>query len=111
MSCPTCGDSNTEHIRAIWMEYRSAVSDIESIAEAKSTLRTFFSDGDEWTDQDEKIGSAMSALDSVTMTLIDLAGKHKEAHSRATAEHQTQMEVDAAVAEQLNEIKAEESAK
>ena len=111
MACPSCGDSNTDEIRAIWQEYRSTIDDIENIAEAKSLLRSLFSDGEGWTDQDERIGNALCCLDSVTMSLVELAGKHKEEHSRAKAEHRTQMEVDAAVAEQLNEIKAEESAK
>ena len=109
MTCPTCGDSNTEHIRAIWREYQSAIRDIENIAEAKALLRTFFSDGDDWTDQDERLGNALCGLDSVTMTLIDLAAKHKAAHSAAADEHTAMMQAEAAAAEAINEAKAAES--
>ena len=110
MPCVTCGDSNTEAIREIWRQYRSVVSDIESIAEAKALLRSFFSEGDDWNDQDDKIGHAMSGLDSVTMTLVDLAGKYKAEHKSAMDADIKRLEVEAATAEAINEAKAAVSA-
>ena len=110
MTCPTCGDSNTDEIRAIWREYQSAIRDIENIAEAKTLLRTYFSKEDNtWTEEDEKIGSALCGLDQVTMTLIDLAAAHKGRHTAASAEHDAMMQASAAAIEAMNEAKAAES--
>lgn len=106
MPCVSCGDSNTKAIREIWCQYRSVVDDIESVGEAKALLRSFFSEGDNWTDQDEKIGHAMSSLDSVTMTLVDLAAKYKAEHKSAMDADITRLEVEAATAEAINEAKA-----
>ena len=87
MTCPSCGDSSTDAIRAIWHEYKAAVNDVESVAEAKTTLRSFFSEGDAWTESDKKIAHAVDALDGVTMTLIDLAAAHKSRHLAAVEDH------------------------
>jgi len=106
MPCVSCGDSNTEAIREIWRQYRSVVDDIEGVGETKALLRSFFSEGDDWTDQDEKIGHAMSSLDSVTMTLVDLAGKYKAEHKTAMDADIARLEAEAATAEVINEAKA-----
>ena len=88
MPCPTCGDSQTQHIREIWDNLRTMVAHIESLSEAKATLRTFFSPGDEWTDTDDRIGNAMCDLDAVIFSLVEIAGQHKEAHKAAVAAYE-----------------------
>ena len=78
MTCPNCGNSQTEHIRELWDGFRQTMLHIESLIEVKGTLRTFFSPGDdEWTETDDRIGNAMCDLDAVIFSLVEVAGQKK----------------------------------